>query len=327
MRFFDFIFLARKLAKDHHNIIGNLSRSKRYAAKYPLWLLMFPEGTLNTPNNRITSEAFATKNNIEERPRFVILPKSTGLYISLQTLLPEINNLFDVTVGYGGLTPDQIPYEEYLVENCFFAGIYPREVHMYIRHFAINTIPGLAASESSLVDHQIHPESLNTLELNSPIKSEATNTCESNSPMKADSTNTHKLNSGVKLASTNTPGLKPEVILDSTNTHKLNSQTRFDAEVKPKPAIPADINAEKFSLWLRKLYMDKDDLMHTFYATGKFPRETSTFHEKWEFKPSNVDLVFVGGAWISLAWTLPYYANICLRVGGWTLALVGSLIF
>jgi hypothetical protein len=43
MRFFDFIFLKRKLALDQENMTSNLERSKRN--DQPMWLVLFPEGT------------------------------------------------------------------------------------------------------------------------------------------------------------------------------------------------------------------------------------------------------------------------------------------
>lgn len=43
MRFFDFIFLQRKLTMDKENIISNLERSKK--GNQSLWLVLFPEGT------------------------------------------------------------------------------------------------------------------------------------------------------------------------------------------------------------------------------------------------------------------------------------------
>jgi 1-acyl-sn-glycerol-3-phosphate acyltransferase len=43
MKFFDFIFLKRKLEFDKDNIINNLQRSKEN--KLPMWLVLFPEGT------------------------------------------------------------------------------------------------------------------------------------------------------------------------------------------------------------------------------------------------------------------------------------------
>lgn len=59
MRFFDFIFLKRKLALDQENIVNNLERSKK--SDQPMWLVLFPEGTGNI-NNRNAKNVMATKH-------------------------------------------------------------------------------------------------------------------------------------------------------------------------------------------------------------------------------------------------------------------------
>lgn len=43
MRFFEFIFLKRKLEQDKDNIVNNLTTAKK--AGRPMWLVLFPEGT------------------------------------------------------------------------------------------------------------------------------------------------------------------------------------------------------------------------------------------------------------------------------------------
>jgi 1-acyl-sn-glycerol-3-phosphate acyltransferase len=43
MKFFEFIFLKRKLEQDKDNIIQNLQVSKK--RNRPMWLVLFPEGT------------------------------------------------------------------------------------------------------------------------------------------------------------------------------------------------------------------------------------------------------------------------------------------
>lgn len=84
-----------------------------------MWLLLFPEGTLNTPNNRETSRAYAKKmditeggHNLTKGPKYVILPKATGLFMCADVLMPKISTLFDITVGYSGVKPHQVPYAE-----------------------------------------------------------------------------------------------------------------------------------------------------------------------------------------------------------------------
>lgn len=62
MKFFDFIFLKRKLAFDKDNIINNLQRSKRH--HLPMWLVLFPEGTVISDCTRKKSKEYAEKNNM-----------------------------------------------------------------------------------------------------------------------------------------------------------------------------------------------------------------------------------------------------------------------
>lgn len=43
MKFFEFIFLKRKLEHDKDNIVNNLEIARKRGR--PLWLVLFPEGT------------------------------------------------------------------------------------------------------------------------------------------------------------------------------------------------------------------------------------------------------------------------------------------
>ncbi|KAL5034768.1 hypothetical protein BDV3_004290 [Batrachochytrium dendrobatidis] len=142
MAMFEFIFLDRKLSVDHRNIVNIMSRQKTDAPNLPMMLVIFPEGTLNTPNNREVSRSYAKKTDIPDDPEYVILPKGTGLFMCCDVLYPQVDRIFDVTVGYGALSAEQIPYEEYLPGNVFFSKKYPPAVHMHIQSFPINTLPG-----------------------------------------------------------------------------------------------------------------------------------------------------------------------------------------
>ncbi|KAL2919078.1 hypothetical protein HK105_201348 [Polyrhizophydium stewartii] len=156
MTFFEFIFLKRKLSADRRTIIDLMSRQARDAPDLPMMLVIFPEGTLNTPNNRDTSRAFAKKADIADDPKYVILPKATGLFMCCDVLQPRVNTLFDVTVGYGGLKGEQIPYEEYLPDNVFFRGYGPREVHLHVQPYTISRLPGFdgAITDEYLAKHK-----------------------------------------------------------------------------------------------------------------------------------------------------------------------------
>ncbi|KAH6590226.1 hypothetical protein BASA50_009488 [Batrachochytrium salamandrivorans] len=142
MSFFEFIFLKRKLAADRQTIVKLMERQKADAPKLPMMLVIFPEGTLNTPNNREVTRAFAKKTDIADDPEYVILPKGTGLFMCCDVLYPKVTRIFDVTVGYGALTAEQIPYEEYLPGNVFFSKKYPPAIHMHIQLFEMAGLPG-----------------------------------------------------------------------------------------------------------------------------------------------------------------------------------------
>ncbi|KAJ3193780.1 hypothetical protein HK101_004091 [Irineochytrium annulatum] len=85
----------------------------------------------------------ALQMGLPRHPRHMLLPKSTGLHFCATTLMPEVDDLFDLTVGYSGLRAGQIPYDEYLVDKVFFRGSYPKEVHIHVKAHSLRTIPGL----------------------------------------------------------------------------------------------------------------------------------------------------------------------------------------
>jgi hypothetical protein len=76
-------------------------------------------------------------------PDHVILPKVTGLYHCVKTLAPDVTEIFDITVGYSGLTTATVPYDEYLVQNVFFRKVYPREIHIHVKKHDISLLPGV----------------------------------------------------------------------------------------------------------------------------------------------------------------------------------------
>ena len=47
--------------------------------------------------------------------QIVLIPKATGTFMVANALHEQIDDVFDLTVGYGGIAKELIPYEEYLV--------------------------------------------------------------------------------------------------------------------------------------------------------------------------------------------------------------------
>ncbi|KAJ3128155.1 hypothetical protein HK098_005055 [Nowakowskiella sp. JEL0407] len=142
---FEYVLLKQKWDKDRGIIDKALKKAKK--ATVPLWMLIFPEGTLNTPNNVEKSKAFAKKNNIAVHPTHVILPRSTGLFFCINSLRPDIEYLTDLTIGYYPLKPTDIPYDMYLMDTVFHEGRCPEKVYVHVRKYLIKDIPGFSETD------------------------------------------------------------------------------------------------------------------------------------------------------------------------------------
>lgn len=151
MRFFEFIFLARKWKIDRPRISSNLSRAMQDGT--PLWLLVFPEGTVITENTKRITGEYAKKHDITFNAKNVILPRSTGLYHIIRCLQSRSDYLFDITIGYSGLDQKSIPFDAYPPEKVFFEGNGPAAIHMHVNKFKISDIPGIS-SEVALEDEE-----------------------------------------------------------------------------------------------------------------------------------------------------------------------------
>jgi hypothetical protein len=63
-------------------------------------------------------------------------------------LSDQLDVVFDLTVGYSGLDPEDIPYEEYLIDKVFFSGYYPKQIHINVKKIALHSIPGLNSKDT-----------------------------------------------------------------------------------------------------------------------------------------------------------------------------------
>ncbi|KAF1797084.1 hypothetical protein FB192DRAFT_1291526 [Mucor lusitanicus] len=132
------VYGQRKLAMDKDNIITNLERSKK--GDQPLWLVLFPEGTVVSPSTRKRSKDFAEQNDMHDN-RYTLLPRSTGLRLCTTTLADSIDYIYDFTIGYSGIKPNDIPEQVYTIQSVFFFNFYPKQVHVYVRRFKVDSIP------------------------------------------------------------------------------------------------------------------------------------------------------------------------------------------
>ncbi|CAO3632226.1 unnamed protein product [Cunninghamella blakesleeana] len=137
MQLIDFIFMKRRLVDDKDNIIRNLERSKK--GNWPMWLVLFPEGTVISKEMREKSQAFAQKNNMEDN-LYTLLPRSTGLQLCANTLGDSVEWMYDLTIGYPGIEPGDIP-EDTLRLKHIFTGKGPSKIHVHIRRYHISELP------------------------------------------------------------------------------------------------------------------------------------------------------------------------------------------
>ncbi|KAF9128308.1 hypothetical protein BGW39_005180 [Mortierella sp. 14UC] len=138
MRFFDFILLKRNdWAHDKRAIEENLERVN---AKDPLWLVVFPEGTVISRGTRKRSTAFAEKAGLADH-KHVLLPRTSGLFVCINKLRGSVDYLYDATVGYSGIAYGEIPQELYPLPGLYLNQAQPKDINMHLRRFAIKEIP------------------------------------------------------------------------------------------------------------------------------------------------------------------------------------------
>ncbi|KAF9106865.1 hypothetical protein BGX29_008282 [Mortierella sp. GBA35] len=138
MRFFDFIFLKRNdWAHDRRAIEENLDRVD---PKDPLWLVVFPEGTVISRGTRKRSTTFAEKAGLADH-RHVLLPRTSGLFVCINKLRGSVEYLYDATVGYSGIAYGEIPQELYPLPGLYLNQAQPKDINMHLRRFAIKEIP------------------------------------------------------------------------------------------------------------------------------------------------------------------------------------------
>ncbi|RIB20980.1 acyltransferase-domain-containing protein [Gigaspora rosea] len=138
MQFFDFIFLKRSWASDQGTLNKKLEEISN--SEDPMWLLIFPEGTLASKETRGWSQKYAAKIGVDDLDN-VLLPHSTGLYTCSQALKKSVHYIYDLTIGFDGVPKGVYPEEIYNLKGIYFQGVFPSNVHMHIRRYAISEIP------------------------------------------------------------------------------------------------------------------------------------------------------------------------------------------
>ncbi|KAJ3160314.1 hypothetical protein HK101_000918 [Irineochytrium annulatum] len=148
MRFFEFIFLSRKISIDKERLEGACAMM-RGDKGVPYWLLIFPEGTVLDRETRPKCLEYAEKMNLKEEviPTHTLIPRSTGLRICMRGM--KVRWIEDVTVGFEAWPGWRMANEEYVYDRFAPLDAFlrrraaPRRVHFYVRRFPVEEIPGL----------------------------------------------------------------------------------------------------------------------------------------------------------------------------------------
>jgi len=106
----------------------------------PMWLLIFPEGTNLSANTRKKSVAWSQRSGIPDM-KYQLLPRSTGMFFCLQQLHGTIDWVYDCTIAYEGVRPDQYAQDYFSLRSTFLQGRPPKSVNQYWRRFAVAEIP------------------------------------------------------------------------------------------------------------------------------------------------------------------------------------------
>ncbi|XP_026734001.1 lysocardiolipin acyltransferase 1-like [Trichoplusia ni] len=125
-----FLYVKRNWREDQ----VNLSQFADYYSKlnYDYRLVLFPEGTDLSDENRRRSANFASANNLQNY-KFVLHPRTTG-WVALCSRLREsgLASVYDITIAYD--KPAQ-------TEMDLLRGKIPTHVYFYCKRYSINKLP------------------------------------------------------------------------------------------------------------------------------------------------------------------------------------------
>ena len=151
MMFYGFIFMSRKWATDesrlryrlqklntpHHPAVSGRDQHQQLD---PMWLVIFPEGTVLSAYTRDVSKKFSEKSGIPDM-KHQLLPHHTGLAFCLQELRSTVPYLYDCTIAYEPFAAGSYSQDIFTLPSVYFQGRAPISVNMHWRRFAIKDMP------------------------------------------------------------------------------------------------------------------------------------------------------------------------------------------
>ena len=126
-----YLFLSRNWASDE----GYLRHMLCYLVdcKYPLQLVVFPEGTDLSDNNRKKSHAFAAKSGLKKY-EYVMHPRTKGFVACMESLRGgNLKVVTDIDIAYKGPMPQN--------ERDILFGNWPTEIHIRVQNHLASNLP------------------------------------------------------------------------------------------------------------------------------------------------------------------------------------------
>ena len=136
MSFFEFLFLHRNWKRD----AAQIDRVTREYTHMPLWLLLFPEGTVHTTEARPGSVRHAERVGAY-MPRELLLPRVAGIHAAMKNLREHVSAVYDFTIGYDGLETSLDAERVHQLKTIFFFNSPPKRIQINIHRINIADIP------------------------------------------------------------------------------------------------------------------------------------------------------------------------------------------
>lgn len=130
MQLFGFIFMARNWETDKKALTHRLKQLEK-DKEWPMWLLIYPEGTNLSPTTIEKARAYARKTGAPELQR-VLLPKATGLRYCVTNLRKTVEYMYDCTIAYEPIGSTIFAAQKYTLRSMFFEGKPPKRVYVRI---------------------------------------------------------------------------------------------------------------------------------------------------------------------------------------------------
>lgn len=128
----EFLFIKRSWKDDHLRYIEKLRSLCTYSETgFPLWILIFPEGTRATQKKLEASQNFARSKGLTVF-NHLLYPRLKGFLGLIPIMRNSLDYVVDCNISYEGNPPSLVD---------IFSGISKNTIYFHVRKFEIETIP------------------------------------------------------------------------------------------------------------------------------------------------------------------------------------------